>query len=102
KRSQPGRICLSERRDLSECLSPGSGACFDQCLRQADACGGSLSDCEAGCHAPSPGCELVSHAYQACLLTYPVECRAWFEADPRQPEDVPCYYEALDVLACGK
>ena len=34
--------------------------------------------------------------------TYPVECRAWFEADPRQPEDVPCYYEALDVLACGK
>src|SRR3954467_7629021 len=28
-RSQPGSVCLPERRGLSECLLPGSGACFD-------------------------------------------------------------------------
>jgi hypothetical protein len=100
--SQPGRVCLSDRRALSECLAPTSGPCFDQCLRQADECGVSLSDCEADCHEPTAGCELASRDYNACLLLQPTECRPWFEPDPRPFEEIPCRYEALGVLACGK
>jgi hypothetical protein len=100
--SQPKSVCLPERRVLSECVAPGSGACFDQCERQAANCGSNLSDCEAGCAEPVPGCEQASKVYNTCLLDHPVECRAWFEPDPRPLDEIPCGYEALDVLACGK
>jgi len=89
-RSQPGSVCLPERRGLSECLLPGSGACFDHCLRQAEADEATLSDCEAGCHETAPGCEQISHDYYACL------------AAPPPSEEGPCYYEALGLLACVK
>jgi hypothetical protein len=99
--SEPGRVCLPERRALSECLAPTSGPCFDQCLRQADECGASLRDCEAECHYPTAGCELASHDYDACLLLHPTECRDWLEPDPRPFDEIPCRYEILGVLACG-
>lgn len=100
--SQPKSVCLTERRALSECLAPGSGACLEQCARQAAACGSNVSDCEAGCVEPPPGCEQATNVYNTCLLEYPVECRDWFEPDPRPLDQIPCGYEALDVLACGK
>jgi hypothetical protein len=95
-------ICIDERRALGECLAPGSGACFDQCLRQVEACGTKLPDCQAACSQPSPGCQAVASAYYTCLKDYPVGCRSWFEQDTRRPDDIPCFYEALAVLACGK
>lgn len=100
-RSRPGPVCLPERRALSECLVPGGGPCFDECVRQANACGATLNDCEAACHTPAPGCGGIAHDYYACLATFPVECHAWFEADPRSPEDVPCYSEAVGFWVCS-
>jgi hypothetical protein len=100
--SEPGHVCLAERRALSECLAPTSGPCFDQCVRQTDECGATLSDCEAGCHEPPAGCELASHDYNACLLRYPNECRPWLEPDPRPAAEIPCRDEALGTLACSK
>jgi hypothetical protein len=94
-------LCLDERRAFSECLEPGSSPCFDQCLRQVHTCGGVLADCEFSCQHPSPGCASVTFAYQACLLRYPAECRSWGEPETRAPEDVPCFDEALAVLACA-
>jgi hypothetical protein len=101
-RSQPTSVCLPERRAVSECLAPGSGACLDQCARQAEACGASLSDCEAGCAEPAPGCEEASIVYNTCLLGVPVECRGLFEPDTRPIEDIPCGYEAIAAYICAK
>jgi hypothetical protein len=101
-RSQPGRVCLPERRALSECLAPASGPCFDECVRQVDACGATLSDCEAGCHAPAPGCDGVAHDYYACLVTFPAECRSSSEPDPRRAEQVPCANEFVDLWTCAQ
>lgn len=98
--SQLPDICLEQRRALSECAAPGSGACFDECLRQVESCGASLQDCEAACREPSPSCLATSSAYNACLQGYPVECRDYFMEDTREPADIPCFYEALAVLAC--
>jgi hypothetical protein len=94
--------CLEQRRAVSECQAPGSGACFDQCVRQAAECHVRLSDCEAGCHAPNPDCRQVDIAYETCLLDFPVECREPFEPDTREEQDIPCFDEALSVLACAK
>lgn len=99
--SQPTDICLSERRALSECLLPGSGACFDECLRQDQTCGAMLTDCENACRQTSPGCEAPSTTYYLCLLGYPVDCSPEPQQGTRDPADIPCYYEALGVLACG-
>jgi hypothetical protein len=99
-RSRIPDICLDERRAFGECLAPGSGACFDQCLRQVEACGARLTDCEAACNRPEPGCEAASISFNTCLLEYPVECRAWLEEDPRPEQEIPCFYESLAVLAC--
>ena len=102
ERSQPGPVCLPERRALSECLAPTSGPCFDECLRQADECGATLTDCEARCQRPTVGCELASHDYNACLLQLPTECRPWLEPDTRKFEDIPCGPEALAAWFCGQ
>jgi hypothetical protein len=101
-RSRIPDTCLDERRAVSECLAPGSGACFDQCVRQATECRADLLDCEAACQHPNPDCRRVDTAYDRCRLDYAVECRAPFEADPRAPEDIPCFDEALAVLSCAK
>jgi hypothetical protein len=101
-RSQPRSVCLPERRALSECLAPGSGACLDQCARQAEACGANLSDCEAGCADPAPGCEEASIIYNTCLLGVPVECRDFFEPDTRPIEQIPCGLEAIAAYVCAK
>ena len=101
-RSDPGNTCLPERRALSECLVPTSGPCFDECVRQVDACAANQADCEADCLQPAPGCELAAHDYKACLLRYPVECHDWFEPDPRPQDEIPCFNEALTVLGCSK
>src|SRR6185369_10753961 len=102
KHSRLPDTCLHERRAVSECLAPGSGACFDQCVRQADECRSELLGCEAACQHPNPECRQVDIAYDACLLGYAVECRAPFEADTRAPEEIPCFAEALAVLSCAK
>lgn len=95
-----GPVCLGERRELAECSLPGSGPCFDECVRQQDACQASLDDCERACLHPAPRCRDASQRYSACLLGFPVECRDWLEPETRSPEDVPCFDEALAVLAC--
>lgn len=100
--SQPTSVCLPERRALRECLAPGSGACLDQCARQAEACGANLSDCEAGCAEPAPGCEEASTVYNTCLLGVPVECRDVFQPDTRPIEDIPCGYEAIAAYLCAE
>lgn len=100
--SQPKSVCLPERRALSECLAPGSGACLDQCARQTETCGANLSDCEAGCAEPAPGCEDASIVYNACLLGVPVECRDLFEPDTRPIEKIPCGYEAIAAYICAE
>lgn len=100
--SQPKSVCLLERRALSECRAPGSGDCFAQCVRQAETCGTSLSDCQADCEQPTPGCEQASHVYSSCLLDYPVECRDFFEPDTRPIEQIPCGYEAIAAFVCGE
>jgi len=102
KHSKIADICLDERRAFAECVSPGSGSCFDQCVRQAQACGSTLSDCEAGCSNPTPACRSASVAFNTCLLGYPVDCGNGSEPDTRDPAHTPCYYEALGVLACDK
>lgn len=100
--SQPLNVCLPERRALSECLAPGSAACLDQCARQAEVCGSNLSDCEAGCAHPAPGCEQASNVYNTCLLDFPVECRDFFEPDTRPIEEIPCGYEAIAAYVCAE
>src|SRR5262245_1271898 len=50
--SQVRDVCLAERRALDECLLPGSGSCFDECVRQSSACQASLDDCERDCRHP--------------------------------------------------
>jgi len=102
KHSQFTDICLEERRALDECVAPDSGACFDECLRREQACGATLSDCEDACRHTSPGCARVSHAYYACLRDYPVACETAPEAPAPAPTDVPCFDEALALLACVK
>jgi hypothetical protein len=98
----PDDQCLDERRALSECLEPGSAPCFDECLRQVKACGAVLSDCESACQHQDPACASTNFAYQACLQDFPVECHTWGEPETRQPEDIPCFDLALEVLACAK
>jgi hypothetical protein len=93
-------VCLSERRALDECTLPGSGPCFDQCVRQTDICKAPLDDCERDCLHPSPRCRDASRRYGACLLGLPVECRDWLQPETRPPEEVPCFDEALALLAC--
>ena len=102
KHSKLPDICLDERRALTDCLAPGSSVCFDECLRQVEACGANLLDCETACAHPNPACADALVSYDTCLLDYPVECRGWLEADPRSPDEIPCINEALAVLACGK
>jgi len=92
--------CFEERRALSDCVAPGSGSCFDECVRQAQTCGGDLSECEAGCRGSEPACRSAASDYYGCLQDFPVECRAWLEPDPREPQDIPCYDQALILLAC--
>jgi hypothetical protein len=99
--SQISGVCLSERRALSECFVPGSGACFDQCLRRVSACGAALLDCEEGCHHAPAGCAPTFAAYYSCVLGYPVDCPT-SGPDTRLPEDIPCFDEALALLACGQ
>lgn len=99
-RSRIPDICRDERRALSECASPGSGPCFDECLRQVESCQATLTECEAGCRQPSPACQAASNIYSRCLADYPVECRDFFMTETRAPEDIPCFYEALGLLAC--
>lgn len=98
--SQVGRVCLSERHALAECLAPGRGACFDDCARRSEVCAVSLDECERGCRDAPPGCDLVSNRYYACLEGYPVECPGAPE-QKRLPEEIPCYDEALEFLGCG-
>jgi hypothetical protein len=93
------QLCLEERRLVSECLAPGSGVCFDECVRQAEACGENLSDCESACIFPDP-CRAETFAYATCLQDFPVECHVWFGEETREAEDIPCRDEALRVLAC--
>lgn len=98
--SQFDDICVPERRALSECIAPGSGTCFDQCVRRDHACGAPLSDCEDSCRHTSPDCAAVSSAYYTCLGDYPVDCQDRSGGDDRAPADIPCFYEALGLLAC--
>jgi hypothetical protein len=100
QRARIGPVCLSERREHDECALPGSGPCFDQCVRQTDVCDVSLDDCERDCLHPSSRCRDASQRYSACLLTFPVECRDWLQPETRPPDEVPCFDEALAVLAC--
>jgi hypothetical protein len=93
-----GPLCATERRELDECRLPGSGACFDECVRQAQSCEGELDACERGCKRASDTCQEASDRYNACLLGHPVECRAWLQMETRPPEEIPCYDEALAVL----
>lgn len=101
-RSHPPAACLDERRALSECLAPGSGACFDECVRQAASCGAELTDCESACSHPSPRCAEAANDYNRCIAGYPVECREPFAPDPRPPEQIPCFSQALTLLACAE
>ena len=98
--TQLPNICMDERRALRECASPGSGACFDECLRQVESCEANLGDCEAACTKASPACQAASDTYSACIQGYPVECREFFMEETREPEDVPCYYEAVAAFIC--
>ncbi|HKY39472.1 MAG TPA: hypothetical protein VJN18_26215 [Polyangiaceae bacterium] len=97
-----GSVCLDERRVLDECLMPGSGPCFDECVRQSEACDVWLDECEDTCRHPPLGCEATSQQYSSCLLNYPVECREWLQTPTRPAEEVPCYEQALALLACDK
>lgn len=97
-----GRVCLNERRALNGCQAPDSGWCFDECVRQSDVCQSSLDDCAGDhCRRAPAGCEKVYAQFYACLQEYPVECREWMKMETRAPEAVPCYDEALALLACG-
>lgn len=92
--------CLSERRAFGECTLGVASSCFDECVRQALSCGRPLADCEQGCRQSTALCQRTSDEYNACLLRHPVECRPWLQLETREPEDVPCYTEALTFLAC--
>ena len=100
--SRVGAVCLDERRAWDECKLPGSGACFDECVRQKDVCERSLDDCEWGCQNPQPGCETLASDYYICLQAFPAECHDWGEVDPRPADQIPCFEQALALLACSK
>lgn len=97
--SQITAICLTEQRALSDCAAPGSGTCFDNCVRRSQACGTNLSDCADACRNTSRACQQVSSAFYTCLLDYPIACINDAGKDAG-PDDIPCYYEALGFLAC--
>ena len=94
--------CLAERRRLSDCLAPGSGFCFDECVRQAAACHGELPDCEASCSHQTAACQAPSAAFNQCLLGYPVECREPFAPETRPLDQIPCLAEVGALLHCGE
>jgi len=93
--------CLDERRALSVCLVPSSGSCFDECVRQAAACGAELPDCESTCTHQPPSCQEASAAYSSCLQGYPVYCQPGSEPDSRSIDQVPCLTELDAALHCG-
>jgi hypothetical protein len=100
--TQKGAICLAERRLHSECVNPGSGACFDECVRRSQVCGDALSDCEEACAWTNRECADVSSKYYTCLRDYPVDCGERASAGAGGATEIPCYWEALELLACGK
>lgn len=97
-----GAVCLDERRAWNECKRPGSGLCFDECVRQHVTCQSSLDDCEFGCQSPAPGCEEAANAYYACIRHFPAECHVWGEVDARSADEIPCVSEVAALFACGK
>lgn len=94
--------CLEERRALTGCFAPGAEFCFDECVRQAEACDGSLVDCEADCLKPTSRCQSASNVYGRCLQDFPVECHEWLEPDQRPDDEIPCRDEALWLLGCSE
>src|SRR5688572_2943370 len=100
EQSRPRPICVPERVGLAACGSPESGACVASCLRQADECGRPYRDCEFECLFVTPGCAEPAIALYECRLASPVDCQRPGEPELRPPEEIPCFGEALVLLAC--
>jgi hypothetical protein len=100
KQSHPRGICLSERVALAGCARPGGDVCVLNCFHGATECGTNPADCEAGCYAPSQGCDAEQVAYETCAIEAPVYCGTPQE-DTRSPEEIACYGEVLSLLACA-
>ena len=95
--SEPSNtLCLEERRAANYCVSERTGACFDACVREVEACGGTLADCEERCGTPVAGCEQEDLEFQRCLADAPVLCSA-----SGSPDDVPCCEPLVALLECA-
>ena len=101
EQSRPQPICIAERVALATCGSAEAGSCMASCLRQADECGRPRRACELECLLSTPGCSQPAIALYQCRLASPVDCARPGEPDPRQPEEVPCYPQALTLLDCA-
>ncbi|HEY6724265.1 MAG TPA: hypothetical protein VI197_09540 [Polyangiaceae bacterium] len=89
-------LCLEERRAGAYCVSERAGLCFDKCVREVEACGGMLADCEYQCSASVAGCETEQLELDRCLEHAPVTCRT-----DEQPADVPCCEPLVALLRCA-
>jgi hypothetical protein len=101
KQSRPGPVCISERVALAACSSAETSTCVASCLRQAQECGRPRRNCELECQLATPGCSEPAIALYQCRLASPVDCVRPGEPDPRPPEEIPCFAEALTLLDCA-
>jgi hypothetical protein len=101
EQSRPRPICVSERVKLAACGSDETGSCMASCLRQAEECGQLRRNCELECLFGTPGCSEPAIALYECRLASPVDCVRPGEPDPRPPEEIPCFGEALVLLDCA-
>ena len=99
--SQPlNSLCLEQRRAANYCVSERAGLCFDRCVRDVEACGGTLSDCEWQCSVEiEDGCAAERLALDRCLLEEPVVCRA--EGSPDSPDDLRCCERQVALFDCA-
>ena len=98
--SQPlNSLCLEQRRTANYCVSERAGVCFDQCVREVEACGGTLSDCEWQCDVETEEeCATEQLEFDRCLLEEPVVCPA--EGSPDCLDDLRCCEPLVALLAC--
>lgn len=71
------------------------GLCFDKCAREAEACGGTLADCEYQCSISAEGCETEQLELDRCQVEAPVVCDTGGE-----PAALPCCEPLVTLLRC--
>lgn len=103
ERSEPSNtLCSQERRAANYCVSEQAGLCFDQCVREAEACGGVLAHCEEECSLiaeTTKGCNPERLELDRCLVQAPIACGA--HASSESSAELYCCEPLVALLECA-